>query len=57
MLCNIDEENESYIYESQWLNVCRTRLETFENRLTLDDVIAEDEAIQASIKSWIQLCY
>lgn len=57
MLCNIDEENESYIYESQWLNVCRTRLETFENRLTLDDVIAEDEAIQASIKSRIELCY
>jgi hypothetical protein len=46
VLYNIDEENKGYTYMSQWFNVCCTRLETFKERLTLDDVVAEDEATQ-----------
>jgi hypothetical protein len=46
VLCNIDEENKGYTYMSWWFNVCCTRLKTFEERLTLDDVVAEDEATQ-----------
>ena len=31
---------------SRWFNICCIRLETFEERLTLDDVVTEDEATQ-----------
>ena len=44
VLCNIDEENIGYTEMSRWFNVCCIRLETFEERLTLDDVVAEDDA-------------
>jgi len=46
VLCNIDEENKGYTYMFWWFNVCCIRLETFKERLTLDDVVAEDEATQ-----------
>ena len=46
VLCNIDEENKGYTYMFRWFNVCCIRFETFEERLTLDDVVAEDEATQ-----------
>jgi len=36
---------------SQWLNVYRTRLEIFEERLTCDDVVARDEATQAESRA------
>ena len=41
-VCSDDEESKVYIVESRWLNVCHTRLETFGERLTLDDVVVED---------------
>ena len=43
VLCNIDKENEGYTYMSPWFNVCCTRLETFGERLTLDDVMEKNE--------------
>jgi hypothetical protein len=35
---------------SQWLNVCRTKLKIFRERLTLDDVVTKDEATQAGVE-------
>jgi hypothetical protein len=49
MLCNIDKENKGYTYMSWWFNVCCIRLETLEERLTLDDVVVEDEATQTGV--------
>jgi len=46
VLCNIDEENKEYTYMSRWFNVCCIRLETFEERLTLDDVVTENDVTQ-----------
>jgi len=46
VLCNIDEENKGYTYMSRRFNACCARLETFKERLTLDDVVTEDEATQ-----------
>ena len=40
-----------HIIVSQWLNVYRTRLEIFEERLTCDDVVARDEATQAESRA------
>jgi len=34
---------------SWWFNVCCIRLETLEERLTLDDVVVEDEATQTGV--------
>jgi hypothetical protein len=31
-----------YVYMSWWLNICCTRLVMFTKRLTLDDIVAED---------------
>ena len=36
---------------SWWFNVCHTGLETFEERLTFDDVVAEDEATQVGVRA------
>jgi len=33
---------------SLWLNVCYTRLDIFRERLTFDEVMAEDEVIHAN---------
>jgi hypothetical protein len=49
VLRNIDEENEGYTYMSRWFNVFCTRLVTFGKRLTLDDVVTEDEATQTGV--------
>jgi len=46
-LCNSEEESECHTIASWWLNVFRTGLDTFEERLTFDDVLAQDEATQA----------
>jgi hypothetical protein len=35
---------------SRWLNFFRPKLETFRERLTLDDVVAKDEATQAGVE-------
>jgi len=35
---------------SQWFNVFCTRLVTFGKRLTLDDVVTEDEATQTRVE-------
>ena len=43
-LYNIDEESEVHTVSSRWLNVSRTGLETCGERLTLDDIMTEDEA-------------
>ena len=43
-LCSIDEESKVHIVSSRWLNVSRTGLETCGERLTLDDIMTEDEA-------------
>jgi hypothetical protein len=50
VLRNIDEENEGYTYMSRWFNVFCTRLVTFGKRLTLDDVVTEDEATQTGVE-------
>ena len=50
MLCSIDKENERYIYMSLWFTICCTRLETFGERLTLDDVMAEYEVTQTGAR-------
>jgi len=42
-VCSDDEESKVYIVESRWLNVCHTRLETFGERLTLDDAVTTQE--------------
>jgi len=44
-ILNIDEKSKVHIIASQWLNVYRTRLDAFEERLTLDDVVEKNEAI------------
>jgi hypothetical protein len=49
MLCNIEEENEGYTYMFWWFNVCCPILETFGERLTLDNVVAKDEATQTEV--------
>ena len=50
-LCSTDKEGEVHTVASRWLNVCCTGLETFEERLTLDDVMVEDEATQAGARA------
>jgi len=47
-ILNVDEKSKVHIIASQWLNVYRTRLDAFEERLTLDDVVEKNEATQAS---------
>jgi len=32
---------------SRWLNVCNNELSNFGEKLTLDDIVAEEKAIQA----------
>ena len=34
---------------SRWFNICCIRLETFEERLTLDDVVTENEVTQKGV--------
>ena len=51
VLCNIDKENKGYTYASQWFNIFCTRLETFGERLILDDVVVEDEATQVGVRA------
>jgi hypothetical protein len=46
MLRNLDEENKAYIYVSYWFIVYCTTLMNFGETLTLDDVVANDEAIK-----------
>jgi hypothetical protein len=46
VLYNIDKENEGYNYVSWWFDVCRIGFKTFGERLTLDDVVVQDEATQ-----------
>jgi hypothetical protein len=46
-LCNIEEESECHTIASWWLNVFRTGLDIFGERLTFDDALAQDEATQA----------
>jgi hypothetical protein len=36
---------------SWWFNVCHTGLETFEDKLILDNVMAEDEAMQVDARA------
>ena len=50
-LCSIDKESEVHTVASRWLNACCTGLETFEEKLTLDDVMVEDEATQAGARA------
>jgi hypothetical protein len=47
-LRNTDEESEIHTVAFWWLNICCTRLNTFKNRLALDNVMLEDKATQAS---------
>jgi hypothetical protein len=50
ILCNIDEEHKGYTYTSWWFNVYRNALENFEEMLTLDDVVVEDEVTQVGAR-------
>jgi hypothetical protein len=50
-LCSTDKESKVHTVASKWLNVCCNGLETFEERLTLDDVMVEDEATQAEARA------
>jgi hypothetical protein len=50
-LHSTDKENEVHTIASRWLNVWCTRLETFGERLTLDDAMVEDEATQAGARA------
>lgn len=45
-----DEESELHIIASIWLNVCRTRLDIYIERLTLYDVMTENETTQAGAR-------
>jgi len=45
-LCRTEEESEVHIVASRWLNICRTGLVNFGERLTLDDSVVEDEVTQ-----------
>jgi hypothetical protein len=49
-LYNTDEKK-IHIIVSQWLNVYRTGLEIFGERLTRDDAVARDEATQAGSRA------
>jgi hypothetical protein len=44
-LFNTNKESKVHIVASWWLNVYRTRLNIFGERLTLDDVVVKDETI------------
>lgn len=44
MLRNLNEENKACIQVSYWFTVYRTALTNFGETLTLDDVVANDEA-------------
>jgi hypothetical protein len=48
-LRSIYEKNKVYIVASKWLNVCFIGLETFGEKLILDDIMADDETTQARI--------
>jgi hypothetical protein len=50
VLHNIDKEHEVYTYMSWWFNVYCNTLDNFEEMLTFDDVVAEDEATQAGVR-------
>jgi hypothetical protein len=43
MLHNIDEKNKGYTYISWWFNIFHNGLDTFGERLTLDNVVAKNE--------------
>jgi hypothetical protein len=45
-LRNTDEEIKVHTVVSRWFNVCCTGLDNFGEKLTLDDVVAEDKATQ-----------
>jgi hypothetical protein len=47
VLCNIDEEHGRYTYASRWFNVFYNGLDNFGLRLTLDNVVAEEEVTKA----------
>jgi len=47
VLYNIDKENEKYTYVSRWFTICRNGFDTFEERLTLDNVVEENRVTQA----------
>jgi hypothetical protein len=53
VLCNINEEHTWYIYASQLFNVCCNGLNNFEEMLTLDDTMTEDEVTHA----WVGVGY
>ena len=46
-----DEENKVYTVASRWLNISRTRFETFGERLSLDDFVVEDKTTRAGAGS------
>ena len=48
---SIDEESEVHTVSSMWLNVYHIGLEIFRERLTLDDIMTEDETTQARAKA------
>jgi len=50
VLYNIDKEHEVYTYMSWWFNVYCNALDNFKEMLTLDDVVAEDEATQTGAR-------
>jgi hypothetical protein len=46
LLCNIDKE---YTYVSRWFNLCFTRFDIFGERLSLYDIVVEDEVTQTMV--------
>lgn len=48
-LCSIYEKNIVYIIVFKWLNIYCIGLETFKEKLTIDDIVADDETTQTGI--------
>jgi hypothetical protein len=48
---SIDEESEVHTIEFKWLDFCCTGLETFRERLILNDVVTENEATQTGVRA------
>ena len=46
MLHNIDEKHKEYTYASWRFNIFRNGLDNFGDRLTIEDVVADDETTQ-----------
>ena len=47
----LSEESKVHTVVSQWLNVCRTALETFGEKLTLNDVVTKDETTHTGARA------